>query len=587
MNEQGIQVMERRAFRMDPALLWSVIKSQAGTLSKAMMEGVMNALDAGSTRCDITVDTLGYRIVDDGRGFSDRQTIVDFFETFGKPHVPGDAKVGRFRIGRGQLFSFSRTTWNSGRFKMVVDLQKTGLDYELHERQEAVPGCSIDGELYTPLKNSELIRLVDELRQMVEYSSMDVFINGELVSKNPATLKWTLEDEDGWYLVKDHAREMTVFNLGFLVRQYYGGEFGVCGVLVSKKQLEVNFARNDVLVASCPVTKRMAAKLRAIARTEAEAKPRNNEAAREMAMQNLLTGNFETGHEFMCAVSNNKVVTDYSGRHRSLMEFLWEAESSNRLICPANEYSMRADRVHQAKLALVVSPKTMARTKGLSFEQIVQRVASNLRAFDERMPRTVADRLVSILDRVKPLDVVGAMIAESAEVIDEKKLSKEERMVMVVLRKLNWMIASDVGCQERRLGVCVSEAMDGFTDGASSIHVNRKLLKMGGGSGQLLSAFEALKMLLIHEYLHDSADVTGHGHPPEFYERFHEVASNGKRLNRFGFDAVLAYLAMRRRDGAKLRAGDLKALDVFLIVDGDRQNQASMNDPASTPRQAA
>ena len=33
---------ERRAFRMDPALLWSVIESQAGSAEKALLEAIVN-----------------------------------------------------------------------------------------------------------------------------------------------------------------------------------------------------------------------------------------------------------------------------------------------------------------------------------------------------------------------------------------------------------------------------------------------------------------------------------------------------------------------------------------------------------------
>lgn len=82
---------ENRSFRMHPALLWSVIQSQAGTPEKALLEAVMNAVDAGATFCEVKVDELGYSVRDDGRGFQSRNEIEDFFETFGTPHKEGDA----------------------------------------------------------------------------------------------------------------------------------------------------------------------------------------------------------------------------------------------------------------------------------------------------------------------------------------------------------------------------------------------------------------------------------------------------------------------------------------------------------------
>ena len=89
---------ERREFRMDPALLWSVIESQAGSAEKALLEAIMNAVDAGATRCDITLSETGYSVQDDGGGFKSRDDIEQFFETFGTPHKDGDGAVAAFCI---------------------------------------------------------------------------------------------------------------------------------------------------------------------------------------------------------------------------------------------------------------------------------------------------------------------------------------------------------------------------------------------------------------------------------------------------------------------------------------------------------
>lgn len=89
---------ERRALRMHPRLLFDVIHRQAGTLSKSVLEGVMNSIDAASARCDITLDQHRLVIEDDGKGFADRTEIDNFFDTFGYPHEEGDATYGRVRM---------------------------------------------------------------------------------------------------------------------------------------------------------------------------------------------------------------------------------------------------------------------------------------------------------------------------------------------------------------------------------------------------------------------------------------------------------------------------------------------------------
>lgn len=47
---------ESRAFRMHKDLLWSVIQSQSGTFEKALLELVMNAVDANATEVCIQFD---------------------------------------------------------------------------------------------------------------------------------------------------------------------------------------------------------------------------------------------------------------------------------------------------------------------------------------------------------------------------------------------------------------------------------------------------------------------------------------------------------------------------------------------------
>lgn len=46
---------ETRAFKVHPQLLFDVIQRQAGTLTKALCEGVMNSIDAGSKAVDVKI----------------------------------------------------------------------------------------------------------------------------------------------------------------------------------------------------------------------------------------------------------------------------------------------------------------------------------------------------------------------------------------------------------------------------------------------------------------------------------------------------------------------------------------------------
>ena len=79
---------EQRRLTVHPHLIYDVITMQAGTLSKAIQEGVQNTFDAGATRCDVRLTSAQFTVTDDGKGFGSREEVEQFFEVFGLPHEP-------------------------------------------------------------------------------------------------------------------------------------------------------------------------------------------------------------------------------------------------------------------------------------------------------------------------------------------------------------------------------------------------------------------------------------------------------------------------------------------------------------------
>lgn len=145
---------ERRRFQMHPHLLMDVMRRQAGTLGKAILEGGMNAVDAKAKKFSVELTQKGMVLEDDGQGFPSAEEVQQFFEVFGKPHEESEAKTyGTFRMGRGQIFAFGKNVWRSQCQQMVVDLENMGLDYDLEQlaESERVPGCRITVTFYNPL----------------------------------------------------------------------------------------------------------------------------------------------------------------------------------------------------------------------------------------------------------------------------------------------------------------------------------------------------------------------------------------------------------------------------------------------------
>ena len=246
---------------MHPNLLMDVIRRQAGTLAKSILEGVMNSIDAQATRCDITLDGNQLCIVDDGLGIAEKAHVEQFFETFGTPHAHEERKTfGTFRAGRGQLFSYGRNVWRTGAFTMEVDVAGRGLDYTLVEhRSKRVAGCQIEIALYDPLRPSDFATTERLVRQWCKYTPLTLSWNGELVSRDPEGEVWDHVLPKAYVRLAEHG-SLAIYNLGIHPMELPGYRFGTGVLVMSRLPLRVNFARNDVQD-SCPVLPKAATRL--------------------------------------------------------------------------------------------------------------------------------------------------------------------------------------------------------------------------------------------------------------------------------------------------------------------------------------
>lgn len=566
---------ETRTLKMHPALLYSVIKSQAGTLSKAILELIMNSVDAGASRVDIELTRTSVSVADDGRGFSDRNAIEEFFETFGTPHAEGDAVYGKFRMGRGQIFAFARNRWRSGDFEMLVDVEGRGLDYELAVQPVPYAGCEISGELYQELSLTEQIRVSDEVAELCCYVSIPVILNGKDITKKLADQKWTAEDEDAYYLIRPNQRSLAVYNLGVLVAHYYN--LGVAGTVVSKKQLEVNFARNDVMQAKCPVWKNIAKVLKQHVSDEAR-KPAQTREWRGWQIHNLLTANCgNTLGELYDMVAKHKLFTDFGSQHLSLLSVVQKAEVMG-VTLPEDSTSLVADRIHQQRTALVLHPSMSGQFRGLSLSGVLQRIGKTLTellpqyAAQDWQARNQLEEMAKLRDAlhkadalVKPLAVLAANIQETWELVPDSKLSKQESILLSAIRiGLNPYVAYAIEQAPRQILVMTSDVADGFTDGNSRIWIHRKYLTSNQTKTGLVTHFTAVALLLLHEMQHTTDSSTGHGHPAEFYSEFHDRMHQRVGLWFSGVTRATArYAAACKKKGIALKLGTMSSVDLL------------------------
>lgn len=251
---------ETRRLSLHPLAIYTFIKAQAGSLGKALSEAVMNSIDAFAHNVTITLTESGFVIEDDGQGFKSKEEIAAWFETLGFPHDEGNHRTyGQFGMGRAQMWAYARTVWESNQFVMHVDIQKTGLDYQLEERSQATQGTRIEAVFYTPLsfQQRELVEM--ELRNLVRYVGSLVTINGQAINRLPETETWDFETPEAYMRFDKKMYTLDVYNGGVLVAHFPRYRFKAAGTIVTKPSatLALNLARNDILEAECQVWRKI------------------------------------------------------------------------------------------------------------------------------------------------------------------------------------------------------------------------------------------------------------------------------------------------------------------------------------------
>lgn len=526
---------EDRNFTVHPHILFSIIQSQAGTLGKALLEGVMNSIDAGATKLSVTLTEEGFTLRDDGRGFQNRDEILNWFEQFGTPHTEGDAVYGKFRIGRGQLMSFGVNIWRTGTFRMDVDIKGRGLDYKLADKLTAVKGCRVEGKLYQPLSRSELDNTITEFTDLVRYAQIPVSLNGRVISKRPEVQNWDAETDDAYFNVT-RTGDLYVYNLGVLVRKYPGYEFGCGGTVVSKKPLAVNFARNDVLVHSCEVWRRIVKYLKRTNLVKVTSKPSLNDEERKFLAKQWAYGDIPAGLDV--PLDDLKLFTDAAGKHHSLKDLA----SRGRITVATEKQARTGARLHREQVAFVLAAETLERFRVDSVEDLIETIN--------------AHQDVHLSAYAVPFEEVALGCEETYQVHLESDLPLAEQCVLRALRDrhdkfFQWFSSREKNSGIRELRAGSSDVADAWTDGRSYIVINRKELTRAAKKG--LPAFFELIMTLVHEYCHDTADSESHSHDQVFLTKHHDLVQyySGK-LVALAQDLAKHYQRLARKAGIEL-----------------------------------
>lgn len=552
---------ETRKFSIHPAMIYNLIKAQAGTLGKAVLENIMNSVDARSSKVTITIDRDKITIVDDGHGFRSLAEIEECFDVFGFPHEEGARIYGQFGIGRAQLWSFSSAVWSTNTFKMDVNIKDRGLDYQLHDNQEQVNGLTIESRFYTPMSTQDILAFKQDLKELAMFAQIPVILNGEVINVDPSTLKWDFETAEAWIKLSDKP-QLTVYHLGVLVRKYPAHQVGSGGLVVTRPgvKLALNMARNDILVAECKVWGR----IKPFIQKKSDEKVRRKITKLSDAELTNRTSRFLSGEISFAEVADLKLISDITNRGHTIESFMTLVTRVNdTIVTVAEEGSILGDRAHVTKAAFVLHPSTLTRFGA-------DNLADFHKALIEAMDRNQHQAgywygnfkgratFESNLGKAVP------SLREGYALVPEKEWTKKEKAALHALRGIEYRVRTriqqvDTGCPRlahRRLGLGLSETADAWTDAKSTIIFERETLKAADNG---FGGFVGLVSTLTHEYLHDDSSTGTHMHDEHFYQRFHD-AHDGSELGNLAFLAYRIYVSHLMRYGIKPSKRLLEAL---------------------------
>ncbi len=500
---------ETRDLQMHQKLLLDTIKRQAGTLKKANLEGVMNAIEAGSSKVEVGLyvenGVAHLSIHDTGRGILTKDEMVAHFETFGTPHDESENKIyAQFRMGRGQMFAFGKNTWRTATFKMVVDIDNKGLTYELTENLSFVQGCQIDIELYTnPVQYSSVEYYKEGIQEQVRFMEGQIMFNGEQINTPASECNWDFEDKNAYYMFNT-GTEFKVYNLGAYVMST---SVGMMGIVVSKKQVKVNFARNDIQH-DCEIyhgyvnskDKKINGILDIVKKNRIKRTRQRrrilNPWERTEALKDL-----RDGGQDLTDVKTLGLIPTAQGKYISLDTI----RKCKQEWCFAPVGDRYADKLMERDSALCISESILTDLnytgiRSQFFSWLTNTENSHIYGQDEWQNLSI---LYVEFDKLKD------GISDSYLTIPYKKYTKYEKRIISVLQNM--------GCWDsRQINLGISDTASAWTNGVSYITIDRDWLRRniptyGRQIVQLL-------MLMAHEMAHDCDTRGSHVHGPEFYE---------------------------------------------------------------------
>ena len=509
---------EFHAFEVDAAIVSDLIYRQNGTISTAFRELVMNAFDANSKSVEILIWQDGFEVKDSGDGFEDEASIMRNFKRFGTPHKEGDVPYGRFRIGRGQIMAFAKTTWHSKNFQMITDVRSKNAGFVFHKDAPLYEGCHVSGEFYEPLDSKEVHRATKDLAQLVRYSPWPVFINQVQVNTQDG-IKWDYEDDKIKIVFNPKGQYgIHLYSLGVLVKELQMHRYGISADVVTRSALQLNMARNEINEHD-PLWLHVHKVLREELRKRQTGKNKVGESERL-----ALIDQFRCEEIDFMGIMRLPLLKDVRGKVTS---FYTQITKHRPWTVSEDSQARIADMVSTQGNAFVISRSELDIWRVRTIEQLIAVAQENFGRGDNGY---VAALLREV--DVVPFETISMGVNDKYTLIAINDLSPIEKAQRNALqytaanmgKRLEKLHGEVIG--KRKVHIGISHAI-AWTDSSTYIAFNRKTLSLfeNGMPGLTL-----LAATLLHEFMHTNGSIGSNAHDLAFYEGFHDsiLASSAK-----------------------------------------------------------
>jgi hypothetical protein len=491
-------------------LLMSVIVDQAADLEHGWREAVQNGVDSpGSRLVTLEYDDERTVVSDDGDGVdltADRG--IDLLTNLGESSKSNDeSAIGEFGIGKGQIIAMGRTTMRSGDTALIFDIKEHGLKVGEIELDEPVDGLTVEVEHYedeTPRTRRRWETYEERISDRFKYTELtndvEVQINGETVSDgSPEDTvgglnyrhieSYETEETGTVYTAVGMTAEdpLKVYSNGVYVKDVDSGGLG--GVIVTNRNLDLNFARNDIK-AGCPVWKNVNNRIDEIRQDLFEEVPDNrltNDARRSIA-EELVSSARESDEETFDRFADKNVFRTADESWMSASDV-----DSTENVGYAEAGDPAADKLSESLNMTVLD-------KG---HDTVQRL---LRGFSDGF----LDGFISEPETFDPREKAEELgMFTGKDYIPVEELSPNRRKRLKVARR----IANRMGIN-RDIQYGESDLANAWTDGHTEIVITDGCMPSGNRLAWMPELFETL----VHEFSHTSDTSEGCASHGRFFD---------------------------------------------------------------------